>query len=324
MEHLRILGFQAALDDVQVVGIHLGLIRSDGIGPATQVAHDVLHIEVTTLHDTHLDGGTTIGHTGFGELQQLRLEVPGIRQIGLHHDARLVVLELRQREHILEEFHRQMGIFILLHIEVDELGPLHTLRIGVRIIDGSLIEFRHTTYQFWEALLIIQRMRLGVDAGDLHADVVDIGFLQRLEIGLIALVGLTVAQHDLTQEVHVLSDVLIETGGQMLGQIRTRCVDDDATGVSTQAPLDDGNGDPVEQRQIGELLIHTEQQVVGRPQELGDAILVDQVLHPSGQFLGVTHLTRLVEHTDNELLVRRCRHHRSIHVLLTLFQCRQP
>ena len=163
MEHLGILWLQSTLDDVQVVGIHLRLVRAYGIGPAAQVAYDVLHIEVTALHDTHLDGGATGSHTGPGKLEQFSLEVPGIRQIGLHHDARLVVLELRQRKHVLKEFHRQVGILVLLHIKVNELGPLHALRVGIGMVDGGLIEFRHTVYQFRKRLLVIEGMGLGID-----------------------------------------------------------------------------------------------------------------------------------------------------------------
>ena len=56
MQHLGILGFQAALDDMQIIGVHLCLVRTDRVRPSTKVTHDILHVEVTSLHDTHLDG----------------------------------------------------------------------------------------------------------------------------------------------------------------------------------------------------------------------------------------------------------------------------
>ena len=178
MEHLCVFRLQSALDDMQVVGVHLGLVAPDGIRPPTQVTHDILHVEVTSLHDTHLDGRSSRLHTLTGKLEQLRLEVPGIRQIGLHHDTRLVVLELRQGEHVLEEFHRQVGILVFLHIKVDELGALLSVGRRIGVVDSCLIESRHTTDELRERLLIVQGMGLGIDAGYLHADIVDVGLLQ--------------------------------------------------------------------------------------------------------------------------------------------------
>ena len=96
VQHLGVLRLQSAFYDVQVVGIHLRLIRSHRIRPSAQVAHDVLHIEVAAFHDAHLDGRSACCHTCLGKLQQLCLEVPCIWQVGLHHDACLIVLELWQ------------------------------------------------------------------------------------------------------------------------------------------------------------------------------------------------------------------------------------
>ena len=49
-----------------------------------------------------------------------------------------------------------------------------------------------------------------------------------------------------------------------------------------------------------------------------DMELIDEILHPSSQFLGVSHLTRLIQHTHDKFLVVGCGNHRAIHVLLTL------
>ena len=213
-----------------------------------------------------------------------------------------------------------MGILVFLHVEVDELRPLHALWVGIGIVDGGLIEFRHAADQLGKALLVVQRMSLGVDAGDLHADIVDVRFLQGFEIRVVALVGLAVAQHYLAQQIHVLADILAETGGQVFREVRTCCVDDDAAGITAQAPLDDGHGHPVEEWLVSKLLVHPEQSMVTAIEEVGDAVLVDQVLYPSGQFLSVAHLTCLVEHTDDELLVTGCGDHGAIHVLFALLK----
>ena len=57
-----------------------------------------------------------------------------------------------------------MRIFVLLHVEVDELRFCHPFRVSVRIVDGSLVEFRHPSHEFREAFLVVQRMGLGIDA----------------------------------------------------------------------------------------------------------------------------------------------------------------
>lgn len=59
---------------------------------------------------------------------------------------------------------------------------------------------------------------LSVDTGNLHRDIVDIGLFQRLNGVIVALVSLFVAEHDLTEEVDVLPDVLLVALSQMLGQ----------------------------------------------------------------------------------------------------------
>ena len=100
-------------------------------------------------------------------------------------------------------------------------------------------------------------------------------------------------------------------------------IDDDAARVATQAPLDDGHSCPVEQRQVGKLPIHPEQRAVRTVEETRDAVQVDEFLDAERQLLIVAYLTRLVEHTHDELLVRGCRHHCAVHVLLALLGTRQ-
>ena len=85
-----------------------------------------------------------------------------------------------------------MGILILLHIQVDELRFFHTLCIGIRIINGRLVQLRHTAYQFWEAFFVIQCMSLCIDTRNLYRDIVDVRFFQCLQIRVVTLVGLTV------------------------------------------------------------------------------------------------------------------------------------
>ena len=213
-----------------------------------------------------------------------------------------------------------MGILVLFHIQVDELGLRHTIHISIWIVDGRLIELGHAAHQFREALLIVQGVRLRIDTGNLDGDIVDVWFLQGLQIRIVALVGLAVAQHHFTQQVDVLTDVLLESCGQMLCQAGTCGIDDDTTGVPAQAPLDDGHCCPIEEGQVGKLLVHPEECMVGAVQELGDAVLVDKFLHAQGQLLAVAYLAGLVEHAHDEFLVAGRSHHRAIHVLFTLLR----
>ena len=54
MQVLGVLWQQAALYDVEVVGVDLGLVRAHRVLPSAQRCHYCLHLKVTSLHDTHL------------------------------------------------------------------------------------------------------------------------------------------------------------------------------------------------------------------------------------------------------------------------------
>ena len=121
-------------------------------------------------------------------------------------------------------------------------------------------------------------MRLRVDARDFDGDVIDVRFLYRVEVGVEALVCLSIAQHDFTQEIHVLSYIFLETCGQMLSQAGSCSIDDNTTCIATQAPLDDGYGSPIEQRQVGKLPIHPEQSTICIVKETRNAVQIDEFL----------------------------------------------
>ena len=166
-------------------------------------------------------------------------------------------------------------------------------------------------------------MCLGIDTRYFHRYIINVGLFESFEIRLITLVGLAVAEHHLAQQVDVLTDILAEAGSQVLGQVGTCGIDNHTAGVAAQAPLDDGNSHPVEEGQIGKLLVHPEQGMVGLVEEMGNAVLVDQVFHTNSQLLGVAHLTGLVEHAHDKLLVARGGDHGAVHVLLFLLQLGQ-
>ena len=182
MEHLGVLGQESSFDEVEVVGIDLRLVGANGVRPSSQVAYDVLHIEVASFHDSHLNGASAFRHALTGELEQLALEEIGVGQVALDHDTSLIVLELGQREHMLEESHREVCVLVFLHVEVDELGTFHAVLIDVGIVDGGLIEFGHASHQLGETFLVVEGVGLGIDTRDLHGDIVDVGFLERLKV----------------------------------------------------------------------------------------------------------------------------------------------
>ena len=288
VQHLGVFGHQSALYQVQIVGVDLGLGAAHWVLPSAQAADHRFHLKVAALDYSHLDGRTAVGHAGFGKFEQFGLEVVGVGQIGLHHYAGFVVLELRQAQHVLEQAHREVRVLVFLHVEVDELGALAAVLVDVGEVDGLLVEFGHAAHQLGEALLVVERVRLGVDARNLDRDVVDVGAFEGLEVVVVALVGLAVAQHHFAQQVDVLAYLLLEAGGQVLGQARACLVDDDLGGVGAQAALDDGNGDGVEA--VGEALVHLEEQGVALVEELRYSILVYEHLYPFCELLVITNL----------------------------------
>lgn len=101
--------------------------------------------------------------------------------------------ELWLRQRSKEHTDSHIEVLVLLHVKVDELRSLITLLVYIRIVDGSLIKLRHATHQFGEALLVVQRVGLGIDAGNLDRDVVDVWLFQCLNRVVITLVGLFVS-----------------------------------------------------------------------------------------------------------------------------------
>lgn len=89
-------------------------------------------------------------------------------------------------------------------------------------------------------------MRLGVDTRDFHGDIVDVRLFESFNSVLIPAVGLFITEHDLTEEVDVLTDVLMVALGEVLRQCRAGSIEDDTRGIGTQTVLDDRNGDRIE------------------------------------------------------------------------------
>ena len=129
------------------------------------------------------------------------------------------------------------------------------------------------------------------------------------------MVGFSVAEYHFAQQVDVLPDFLLCTGGQMLRELRTRFVDDDLRGV--HALFDDGDGDKVEM--MTECLIHSEQEAVPLVQKFGNAVLVEKGFDTFGKYPSVTDLRRFIQHLHEEFLVLRTLHHDSVFMLFAAF-----
>ena len=315
-----ILGQQSALDDVQVVGVDFCLVGTHGGRPSVERRGDSLHVEVATFHDTHFDGCSTTRAAFLGKVEQAALEIPGVGKIGLHHDAGRIMQKLWLGECGQKHLDRHVEVLVFLHVEVDKLRALLAILVDIGIVDGRLIECRHASYQFGKRLLVVQRVGLGVDAGDFHGDIVDVGLLQRVYRVLVAAVGFFVAEHDFAKQVHVLSDLLLVALSQMTGQIGARGIENDARGVHAQTLFDDGYGDGVEE--IAKRLVHLEEPRISLVEELGHSVFVDEHLDALGQLTFVADLRALVEHLHEKLLVAGTFYHSGIHILLTAFSRR--
>ena len=191
---------------------------------------------------------------------------------------------------MFEEPHRQVGVLVFLHVEVNELGTFHAVLVNVGVVDSGLIEFRHAVNEFGETFLVVQSMGLGIDTRNLYGDIIDVGFLECLKVHVVAFVCLTVAQHHFAKQIDVLSDFLLETCGKVVGEMRTCGIDNHSAGVAAQTPLHDRNGNLTEGRHVTERFVNLEEEMVERIEEFGNAILVNQFLHSHGQFLVVANL----------------------------------
>ena len=317
VERLCVFGQQGALQDVQVVGVYFGLGGTYRVGPAAQGGDDGFHFEVTALHEAHLERSASVGYACTGKFQQFGLEVVSIGQVGLHYDTRFVVLELGQAEYGLEEAQGEVRVFVLLHVEVDELGAFHTVLVYVRVVYRPLVEGGHAAYQFGETFFVIQGMRLGVDAGYLDGDVVDVGSFECFEVVLIAVVGFSVAQYDFAQKIYVLAYLLLEAFGKVFRQLRARFIEDHFGGVHAEALLYNRYGDEVEVMSEG--LVHLEEEGIALVQEFGHAVAVYQGFDAGGKFLAVAYLRGFVEHLHQEAFVLGALHHDGVLMLFFPF-----
>ena len=211
-----------------------------------------------------------------------------------------------------------MRIFVFFHVEVDELGTLHPVFVRIRKFHCLPVECRHTVYQFGEAFFIVQRMGLRINAGYLDGNIVDVGCFQCFQIVVVAVVGLSVAQYYLAQQVDVLSYLLLEPFGQMFRQLGPRFVQDDFGGIHAETLLYNRYGNEVEMMPEG--LVHLEEESVSFIQELRDAVAVYQRFDACRQFLAVAYLRRFVQHFHQKAFVLRTLHHDGVFMLfLTLF-----
>jgi hypothetical protein len=205
--------------------------------PAASGIH-AFHGEVRALDDPDLDRGTA-GRAPLGGPRGEALQGgERVGQVGLQHDPRFQLSQLRLFEDALEYLDGQVEVAELLHVEVDEFG-----RRGRR---GQLIERGEACDDAVDGLVVSPHRQLADDRGDLDRDVVDVGALEECARSREPAVGLVVAEHRLAEQVEVEAGSLaaqLREGGVEVGR---GGVDDEVADHSAKHPPGDGHDQPGE------------------------------------------------------------------------------
>ena len=192
---------------------------------------DAFHGEVGTLDEAHLDRGPALRQaSGCPGVQALH-RAEGIRKIGLQHDPRLELQQLRLVEDALEDRDGQVEILVFLHVEVDELRSR-----------GGCCGFeqrREPVHDLVDGLVERPHGELADHRGHLDRDVVDVVAGEQHFGAFEPAGGLALAEHGLAEQVEVeagtasaqLRDGRAETG--------RRGVHDEVTHHPAQHPARD-------------------------------------------------------------------------------------
>ena len=114
------VGAEGPLSDLQVVGVHVCLVRVRSPGPSVDLGVHRFHREVCTLDDPHLDVGAAPGPASMGELDESLQGAQRVREVRLQDDAGLQVKEFLLHQQCLEDLQREIQIPVLLHVQVHE------------------------------------------------------------------------------------------------------------------------------------------------------------------------------------------------------------
>ncbi len=161
---------------------------------------DLLHRQVRALDQAHLDARAAACTPGCGPLLQADHRREGVREVGLQHDPRLEVLELRLIQQSGEDRDGEIEVLELLHVEVDELP-----RAG----GGGSSEERSELLHDIRDRFIERPRRMRRDGGrDLDRDVVHVAPPEQAQRAVEASARLALAEDRFAEQVHVEPDSL--------------------------------------------------------------------------------------------------------------------
>ena len=222
------------MQDPLVVRIR-GLLRIARRGrPTRDLGMHGLHREVRALDEADLDSDSAVLDATGSEFAQPLHGAERIGLVGLDDDSGLEILELRFGEQAREYRDRQFEVLVLLHIEVDEL------RTG-RGFRSLLVERTEAVDDVVDGLVEGPHRDLRGHGGDLHRHVVDIVAGEQ-PVGLLqVVVGFTVTEHGLAEEVDVQPVTVGGERGHGLAELLVPGVDDHMPDHLTQASAGGGH-----------------------------------------------------------------------------------
>ncbi len=212
--HVRdAIGVQGVVHDALVVGVRVLLGRPGRQRPVVQRRLNLLHGQVRTLDETHLNSGATLRTASGGPLLQANHGRQRVGQVGLQHNACFEVDKLGLLENARKDRDCHFEIFVLLHIEVDKFG------------DGGCCGAREQWSEAFHHMLDGFVERPGGVRGhrgrDLDRHVVDVVAAEEGVGSLEATGGFLLSQHGLAEQVDVESDAfgthLCDRGAELRG-----------------------------------------------------------------------------------------------------------
>ena len=178
-----------------------------------------LHGQVRALDDADLDARATRFHACARPLLETLERTERIGQVGLEDDAGLVTAHIRLVEDRGEHCDRQVEVFVVLHVEVEE-GPM---------IASKAVERQEGAHAVVDDLLEAPRVVGACHRGDLDGHVVDIlaGHEAR-DLGQ-AVRCFLLAENSLSKEVHVQAVAALTQAGERGPQALVGRIDDEVT-----------------------------------------------------------------------------------------------
>jgi len=253
------------------VGVELVGVRR--LGPARDRRLDPLRLHVGALDQTDRHRRTARRNALPGPGVDALLRRKGIRQVGLERDPRTDILEARARQGLDEGLHRDLEIPILLHVEVDELRDLGSIRAGEAGLRRGTVEQFHSIAEDLDRVASGDRRELRVERRDLDRDHLDHRELQHREVRLQAALGFVLPEQRFAEDVHVHADPVGAPPFEVLAQVLRLGREDHVGGLSSQLALHERHRDAGEI--ISEGLETLEHGAVDRAEEARHALDVE-------------------------------------------------